>query len=401
MASISRLTLLIIIPIHILFMLLVQSSNVRGMGNVSLEFDKVQDLGVGDYTAWSLTYIYDPPTTSYNLMISVGATAYQSPDGKSWSSMTGLKSFGLLTPYPPPEAPPANFPLHDFGTTESKYQGQRTPFNSFNGSDPTYYSIDANGRYMAVTDHSSNVTFTGLPRNIGCIQTTCCNCPFRVNSGNAVYLPDTTLVLAMNVFYQPTPGLKGDGSSVVVFTSQDGRDWKFKSNIAVAEDFPWSGEGPNEATISLIADEQTLMCIFRVDAGDGGKGGKPYMKTFSRDSGATWSTPQNMSAGIGTAKPRLILMDRTAGPLILVGGRPGNKVWINPDGFGGDEWYEQDMPLPPPSLLQVPTATVDGRDTTSYNGIAKLTSTTGAVSFDYNDHTYTSYFSVVRPGGEI
>ena len=39
---------------------------------------------------------------------------------------------------------------------------------------------------------------------IGCIQTMCCNCPFRIDSGNTVRLADDTLVIAMNVFYKPT-----------------------------------------------------------------------------------------------------------------------------------------------------------------------------------------------------
>jgi hypothetical protein len=328
-------------------------------------------------------------------MISVGSSVMQSSDGKSWGPTypPSNKTFGLLTPYPPPEAPPGNFPLHDFGNTQGKYQGQKTAFKVFGGSKPTFYSIDGRGRFSAVTQDTLNLTFTGLPREMGCIQTTCCNCPFRADSGNMARLHDTTLVLAMNVFYQPSPGLKGDGSSVVLYSSQGGLDWKFKSNIAVAEDFPWSGEGPNEATVSLLANEKTLICIFRVDAGDGGKGGKPYMKTFSHDDGATWSAPQNMSAGVGTAKPRLILLDRTKGPLILVGGRPGNKVWVNPDGFGGDEWYEQDMPSPPPCSKCTSTQKLS----TSYNGIALLTPTTGAVSFDYNNHIYTASFSVVQP----
>ena len=365
-----------------------------------LSFGAPVDLGAGQFSAWSLASIYSPPTTQYELIISVGQSVLRSGDGKSWGASGTNKTFGVLTAYPPPAAAAANFPLHGFGTTEAAYQGEKVPFGSFAGVDPVYYSIDASGALRAVTMTPSseprghfNLSFTGLPRDIGCIQTTCCNCPFRASSGNTVRLADNSLVLAMNVFYKPTPGLRGDGSSVVLFYNKgDGLDWAFRSNIAVAEDFRWSGEGPNESTISLMADGKTLICIFRVDAGDGGTGGKPYAKTFSDDSGKTWSAPTNMSASIGTAKPRLILMDATKGPLILVGGRPGNKVWVNPDGFGGDEWFEQDMP-PPPSLVGSPPAGV-GRTTTSYNGIAKLTSTTGAVSFDYYGRTYAAYFEL-------
>ena len=228
-------------------------------------------------------------------------------------------------------------------------------------------------------------------------QTRCCNCPFRVDSGNTVRLPDTSLLLAMNVYYSPTPGLQGDGSSVVLFHSQDGLQWQFRANIAVAENFPWSGEGPNEATISLLSGGKVLMCVFRVDAGDGGRRDKPYMKTFSSDWGVTWSPAQNMSAGIGTAKPRLLLMDPVDGPLMLVGGRPGNKVWVNPDGDGGDEWHEYDMPPPPSEEGGWDGGAVSvGRSTTSYNGIAKLTPKTGAVSYDLNHRVYAVYFSIQK-----
>ena len=37
-------------------------------------------------------------------------------------------------------------------------------------------------------------------------------------------------------------------------------------------------------------------------------------------------------------------MDPAKGPLVLIGGRPGNKVWVNPDGMGGDTWIEQLLP---------------------------------------------------------
>ena len=138
------------------------------------------------------------------------------------------------------------------------------------------------------------------------------------------------------------------------------------------------------------------MCVFRVDAGDGGRGGKPYMKTFSSDAGMTWSAAQNMSANIGTAKPRLLLMDASKGPLMLVGGRPGNKVWLNPDGYGGDEWHEYDMPPPESDDRHDGVSVAVGRSTTSYNGIALLTPTTGAVSYDFNGRVYAVFFRIQK-----
>ena len=59
----------------------------------------------------------------------------------------------------------------------------------------------------------------------------------------------------MNVFYQPAPDLKGDGSAQFCTAHRVGSTGS-PPNIAVAEDSPWSGEGPNEATISLLANER-------------------------------------------------------------------------------------------------------------------------------------------------
>ena len=106
----------------------------------------------------------------------------------------------------------------------------------------------------------------------------------------------------------------------------------------------------SESSISLLADGKTLICIIRMDAGDGHASGKPYAKRFSTDQvsppnvlssgwarrtrdveprrrpaaraqGRTWGALTNMTAGVGTAKPRVLLMGRS---LVLIGGRPGN-----------------------------------------------------------------------------
>ena len=94
--------------------------------NVTLEFGEPVDLGSGVYSAWSLTSIYNPPKTKYDLIISVGRQVMRSGDGKSWGVVPGVnKTFGLLTAYPPPRAPAANFPLHDFGDTEARQARQK------------------------------------------------------------------------------------------------------------------------------------------------------------------------------------------------------------------------------------------------------------------------------------
>ena len=89
--------------------------------NITLEFGEPADLGPGIYSAWSLSSIYNPPSTKYDLIISVGRQVMRSGDGKSWGVVPGVdKTFGLLTAYPPASAPAGNFPLHDFGNTEGR-----------------------------------------------------------------------------------------------------------------------------------------------------------------------------------------------------------------------------------------------------------------------------------------
>ena len=77
--------------------------------------------------------------------------------------------------------------IHGFGNLMAKYQGQKTPFTSISGTDPAFFQLGP-GRGLQAVVHSkpctgwagcANLTATGLPRSIGCIQTSCCNCPFR------------------------------------------------------------------------------------------------------------------------------------------------------------------------------------------------------------------------------
>lgn len=223
---------------------------------------------------------------------------------------------------------------------------------------------------------------------------------YIVDSGNTVRLADGSLVISINLYYQPgAQKIKGDGSSVVLLSSDgEGLNWEWRSDVATAEEFQWSGEGPNESTLSLLSDGTTLICIIRMDAGDGHATGKPYAKRFSTDQGRSWGPLQNMSASVGTAKPRLLLMD---GSLILVGGRPGNWAWLNPDGMGGDTWIPHEFPPPPPSLLAAAAAGARGAPSdefiksTCYNGVAAVNATHGAFTFDDGQDNFAVPFALV------
>jgi hypothetical protein len=171
-------------------------------------------------------------------------------DGVTWSEVTGSVPSrrgegGLDLATPPPF-------IHNFGNTQARYARKDGPITDFWGTDPIAFSIDSAGtlvdtvctRHTAHTGHAPplhshralfalrhvhpvsalqvrtgvNVTFTGLPRPLGCswVLNRCCTCPFRADSGNAVRLADGSLVMTMNVFLKPLiTNFSGDGSSVV------------------------------------------------------------------------------------------------------------------------------------------------------------------------------------------
>ena len=264
------------------------------------------------------------------------------------------------------------------------------PVPGLAAGDVTQFEVsDADGSFRATSMAGANVTFTGAPRAMGCIATACCNCPFRTDSGQVARLPDGSQVMTMNAFFDPAPGrsVHGDGSSVVAYRSNDadGLSWRYLAPVALAEDWDgWSGEGPNESALSLLADGSTLLAVVRLDAGDGGAGGKPYGKSFSTDGGASWSPLANMTAPtggtlIGTAKPQLALV---GSQLVLIGGRPGNKVWVNADGTGGDAWDEYALPAPAQQA------------STCYNGIVAVNTTNGIATFDSSGMYYAVPFTL-------
>jgi hypothetical protein len=253
---------------------------------ISMPDAALKIAGGGTYKAWTLTSLRpasSQPVAVASLFVDAGPGIFQSDDaGLTWKAAAGSDdakkaSLDLTT------SPSTAGVVHGFGSMGPAQQRQKTPFTSFGGSGAQYFSLGAD-RVLKTWSSPANLSATGLKRAIGCIQTTCCNCPFRFDSGNTVRFPDGSLVISINVFYKPDHKIHGDGSSVVLFSSDAaGLNWQFRSNVATAETFQWSGEGPNESTISLLSDGKTLICIMRMDAGDGHTTGKPYAKRTSTD----------------------------------------------------------------------------------------------------------------------
>lgn len=89
----------------------------------------------------------------------------------------------------------------------------------------------------------------------------------------------------------------------------------------------------------VLLSNGTVFMVVRIDGGDGPLTHpyRNYYRTLSHDQGRTW-TPLTEMAGVGSARPRALLLGN--GALVLSGGRhknagdQGPKVWVDPTGKG-------------------------------------------------------------------
>ena len=67
--------------------------------------------------------------------------------------------------------------------------------------------------------------------------------------------------------------------------------WDYAGTILEARSAPSSEEGLNENSLALLADGTSIICVLRLDAGDGPATHPflPYVKSTSTDGGFTWS----------------------------------------------------------------------------------------------------------------
>ena len=187
---------------------------------------------------------------------------------------------------------------------------------------------------------------------------------------DAVRLQDGTFVQIIPIqLAGETPSVPFPGSpastttyptSLVAFTSQDGYAWEFASIVASKQtNLPWSFYGPTEFDLTLLADNKTLLAVFRPDSDSSCPGEPKYrwyhqacessattyqykvrsgvfspfhsstnyarstapvdMVADSTDGGKQWSSPRPIP-GAGCVRPKLLLLPG-GGPLLLLGGR--------------------------------------------------------------------------------
>jgi hypothetical protein len=172
---------------------------------------------------------------------------------------------------------------------------------------------------------------------------------------------------------------RSGGIRIIGAESADGIHWKVVGTIArrsgkVNE----RGEGPTEAALCRLKDGR-LMCIYRLDSN------LTYGQTWSDDEGRTWSEPVECR-GPRSVEPSLAVMKD--GTVLLSGGRPGLRLWINRDGTGKD-WQEVD-------IVKYRYKFVNNGDTTGYTELAVLDDSHLLYVYDYGFNPPGCRLEVVR-----
>ena len=112
-------------------------------------------------------------------------------------------------------------------------------------------------------------------------------------------------------------------------------EWRFRGVVGNASQFQGArdgySEGPNENALVLLADNKTLLAVWRNEAEAppatapaGACDECSYTRALSTDRGRTWHDHRFLPPGVGAVTPELLLMRHPsgrAGPLLLSGGR--------------------------------------------------------------------------------
>jgi hypothetical protein len=215
--------------------------------------------------------------------------------------------------------------LHDISGVS---KGGNMSFTSFNSSTSCHYTY-TNGTFTAVVK-DTRILFRGLPKPAN---------NFRTDGRGYVKLADGSLVMSIILEW-----------GIVAYRSSDGGFvWDYAGTILDAASAPDSEEGPNENDLAVLSDG-SIICVIRLDAGDGSKSLPPdkkphhflpYVKTVSKDGGKTWSKAVSLvdTRGVmmGCARPRLLGL--TGGGVVMSGGRLNktnheNYLWVDSKGDG-------------------------------------------------------------------
>lgn len=281
-----------------------------------------------------------------------GSHSFSRDGGLTWSEPVAHVSHGYA-PLRLPSGDELHLPFYLIPTAHGK-GGEITAIGA------PYNLIREGEREMRSVDPGIEVTGFPEPPETGKHE----NCETDLASlafdGQTVRLKDGGYFATMYGWY------KGGRIRVVGVKSADGIHWKVVGTIAsrtgkVNE----RGEGPCEPAVCRLKDGR-LMCIYRLDSN------LTYGQTWSGDEGRTWTEPVECR-GPRSVEPSLVVLKD--GTVVLSGGRPELKLWINGDGTGED-WQEVD-------IQKYRYSFIENSDSTGYTEVVALDGTHLLYVYDY------------------
>jgi hypothetical protein len=202
--------------------------------------------------------------------------------GESWRPWYSGRYVSLRSGFPFIAVRFNSSALHDLGSACASTKN--APQSSFHAN-----SIDTWHKHGTV-QHSSEpatVTFDSLPVPLNCTEGGVIADCFWLHAGGTASAAGGGMVLTTAIpWLNGRFGATKKNAGVYAWHSNDGLHWTFRGTLATAEQFPSSGEGPNENDIVRLSDGKTLLAVFRIDDGvDGGKvGAKNYRSVTSTTS---------------------------------------------------------------------------------------------------------------------
>jgi len=222
-----------------------------------------------------------------------------------------------------------------------------TNYTHFVGANPERMRLDPKTGEFSIERIEASMSISGIPAP-GLFR------QLRFTGVSSIaQLPDGSLLLSV-MTYLPPPHQNPQYPAISTYSllalgsTDGGLNWEYRGIIASPQGFPMAEEGPSENALTVIEGTSRVVCVFRLDGGDGAPYHQmlPYGIAFSDDFGTSWSAPKMLPSGngkggdnitVGCACPQLTSLP--GGGLLLAGGRPNSHsldpmVWFNHAGDG-------------------------------------------------------------------
>ena len=221
-----------------------------------------------------------------------------------------------------------------------------------------------------------------------------------------IILPDGShLQTGITLWCSPPAASRAGCYAILAFTSKDGYNYEYVSNVSTCIENPSAEGGPNEHDCTLLPSGD-VMCVMRTASGwSRGERGTPFIMTTSGDGGRSWSKPVAMvdldGNAMGCARPHLLQLGSA---ILLSGGRlmmgrdynDGFSVWLSED--AAKTWTRADVsyhhnskanvskvPLVPPAVNTTKGSTAKGWfGTSGYAGLVRVGETSAAILYDWD-----------------